>query len=74
MDDAQTAATLYSKAAGLLTFLLVEAPSLILNPPFSLTDSDRYRLWNYIEILNTRQGYLRSNAGGSLILTEKEGR
>ncbi|KAK4755421.1 hypothetical protein SAY87_009178 [Trapa incisa] len=64
MGDAETAALLYSKAAHLLVFLLVEAPSLILNPPFSLTSRDRYRLRSYIEILNRRQGYLRSNACG----------
>lgn len=64
MGDAETAASLYSKAARLLFFLLVEAPSLILNPPFSLTDLDSHRLRNYIKILNSRQGYLRSDAGG----------
>ncbi|KAK4759428.1 hypothetical protein SAY87_022559 [Trapa incisa] len=65
MGDAETAAVLYSKAAHLLVFLLVEAPSLILNPPFSLTSTDRYRLRNYIELLNRRQGYSRSDAGGT---------
>ncbi|XP_023527967.1 serine/threonine-protein kinase ATG1c-like [Cucurbita pepo subsp. pepo] len=60
MGEMETAAVLYSKAAQLLVFLLVEAPSLILNPPFSLTNSDRYRLRSYIDILNNRQGYLRS--------------
>ncbi|XP_020971756.1 serine/threonine-protein kinase ATG1c isoform X3 [Arachis ipaensis] len=60
MGDMESAAALYSKAVRLLLFLLVEAPSLILNPPFSLTNSDRYRLRNYIDILNNRQGYSRS--------------
>jgi serine/threonine-protein kinase ULK/ATG1 len=60
MGDAESAAALYSKAVRLLVFLLVEGPSLILNPPFSLTNSDRYRLRNYIDILNNRQGYSRS--------------
>lgn len=60
MGEMESAAALYSKAAQLLVFLLVEAPSLILNPPFSLTNSDRYRLRSYIEILYNRQGYLRS--------------
>lgn len=60
MGDMESAASLYSKAVRLLVFLLVEAPSLILNPPFSLTNSDRYRLRNYIDILNNRQGYSRS--------------
>ncbi|KAF7825619.1 serine/threonine-protein kinase ATG1c-like isoform X1 [Senna tora] len=60
MGDMETAAALYSKAVRLLVFLLVEATSLILNPPFSLTNSDRYRLRTYIDILNNRQGYSRS--------------
>ncbi|XP_038905361.1 serine/threonine-protein kinase ATG1c-like [Benincasa hispida] len=60
MGEMESAAALYSKAAQLLVFLLVEAPSLILNPPFSLTNSDRFRLQNYIDILYNRQGYLRS--------------
>lgn len=60
MGDMESAVTLYSKAVRLLLFLLVEAPSLILNPPFSLTTSDRYRLRMYIEILNNRQSYSRS--------------
>jgi len=60
MGEMESAAALYSKAVRLLVFLLVEGPSLILNPPFSLTNSDRYRLRNYIDILNNRQGYSRS--------------
>ncbi|KAK4582027.1 hypothetical protein RGQ29_025263 [Quercus rubra] len=60
MGDMEKAAALYSKAVRLLLFLLVEAPSLILNPPFSLTNSDRYRLRNYIDVINNRQGYSRS--------------
>ncbi|CAL5335000.1 unnamed protein product [Camellia sinensis] len=48
------------KAVRLLVFLLVEAPSLILNPPFCLTESDRYRLRNYIDVLNNRQSHSRS--------------
>ncbi|XP_068341878.1 serine/threonine-protein kinase ATG1c-like isoform X2 [Pyrus communis] len=60
MGNMESAAVFYTKAVRLLVFLLVEAPSLILNPPFSLTNSDRYRLRNYIGILNNRQGYSRS--------------
>ena len=60
MGNMERAEASYSKAVQLLGFLLVEAPSLILNPPFSLTSSDRYRLRNYIDILNNRQGYSRS--------------
>ncbi|KAE8661120.1 PRA1 family protein A2 isoform 2 [Hibiscus syriacus] len=60
MGDMESAALLYSKAERLLVFLLVEAPSLILNPPFSLTNSDRYRLGTYIDFLRNRSGYSRS--------------
>ncbi|KAK8546361.1 hypothetical protein V6N13_067586 [Hibiscus sabdariffa] len=60
MGEMESAAILYSKAVCLLVFLLVEAPSLILNPPFSLTNSDRYRLRTYIDFLRNRQGYSRS--------------
>ncbi|CAL1399393.1 unnamed protein product [Linum trigynum] len=60
MGEMESASLLYSKAVRLLRFLLVEAPSLILNPPFSLTNSDRFRLRNYIDILNNRQGCSRS--------------
>ncbi|KAK1299229.1 hypothetical protein QJS10_CPB14g01660 [Acorus calamus] len=61
MDNMESAAALYTKAVRLLSFLLIEAPSLILNPPFSLTSSDRIRLRTYIEILNNRQGQSRSH-------------
>ncbi|KAG8374350.1 hypothetical protein BUALT_Bualt11G0122700 [Buddleja alternifolia] len=55
MGDIENAVVFYSKAVCLLLFLLVEAPCLILNPPFSLTNSDRYRIQNYIDLLNNRQ-------------------
>ncbi|XP_022745054.1 serine/threonine-protein kinase ATG1c-like isoform X2 [Durio zibethinus] len=60
MGDMESATFLYSKAVRLLVFLLVEAPSLILSPPFSLTNSDRYRLRTYIDFLRNRQVYSRS--------------
>ncbi|XP_058109429.1 serine/threonine-protein kinase ATG1c-like isoform X2 [Magnolia sinica] len=60
MGDMDNAVTLYSKAVRLLFFLVVEAPSLILNPPFSLTNSDRYRLRSYIDFLNNRQSHSAS--------------
>ncbi|XP_068643922.1 serine/threonine-protein kinase ATG1c-like [Aristolochia californica] len=60
MGDMESAINLYSKAVRLLSFLLVEAPSLILNPPFSLTNSDRFRLRSYIDVLNNRQSYSMS--------------
>ncbi|KAL6574679.1 hypothetical protein OROMI_011964 [Orobanche minor] len=60
MGDIGSAVIFYSKAACLFTFLLVEAPCLILNPPFSLTNSDRYRIKSYIDVLNNRQSVSRS--------------
>ncbi|TYH91208.1 hypothetical protein ES332_A13G101200v1 [Gossypium tomentosum] len=60
MGEMESAVNLYSNAVCLLIFLLVEAPSLILNPPFSLTSSDRYRLRTYIDFLRNRQGCSRS--------------
>lgn len=60
MGRTENAVVLYSKAVRLLAFLQVEAPSLILNPPFSLTNSDRYRLRSYIDVLNNRQSVSRS--------------
>ncbi|KAG5243042.1 kinase family protein [Salix suchowensis] len=60
IGNMENAALLYSRAERLLVFLLVEAPSLVLNPPFSLTNSDRYRLRRYIDILNNRQEHSRS--------------
>ncbi|CAI9766251.1 unnamed protein product [Fraxinus pennsylvanica] len=55
MGDTEVAVTYYSKAIRLLTFLLVEAPSLVLNPPFSLKSSDRNRIQNYTDVFNKRQ-------------------
>lgn len=60
MGNTETAAVFYSKAVRLLAFLLVEGPSLIINPPFYLTKSDRYRLQTYIDVLNNRQSHSRS--------------
>ncbi|CAI9780116.1 unnamed protein product [Fraxinus pennsylvanica] len=55
MGNTEVAVTCYSKAVQLLTFLLAEAPFLVLNPPFSLKSSDRHRIQNYIDVLNKRQ-------------------
>ncbi|EPS61185.1 hypothetical protein M569_13618 [Genlisea aurea] len=54
MGNAERAAIFYSKALTLLQFLVGEAPSLILTPPFSLTNSDRYRIQSYIDVLTNR--------------------
>ncbi|KAJ6871742.1 hypothetical protein NC652_037180 [Populus alba x Populus x berolinensis] len=53
MGDLEKAALLYSKAVRLLWKHL----PLSSNPPFSLTNSDRYRLRRYIDILNNRQNH-----------------
>ncbi|CAL9136728.1 unnamed protein product [Musa textilis] len=59
MGNAERASSRYSKAVCLLHFLLGEAPSLALNPPFSPTNSDRYRLRVYIDVLSNRHGQPR---------------
>ncbi|XP_060176800.1 serine/threonine-protein kinase ATG1c-like isoform X2 [Lycium barbarum] len=59
MSRTENAVVFYSKAVCLLKFLQVEAPSLILNPPFSLTNSDRCRLGSYIDVLNNRRSVSR---------------
>lgn len=55
MGNMKDAASLYSKSATLLYFLLVEAKSLGLNPPFLLSSSDGHRLRRYIDMLTLRQ-------------------
>ncbi|XP_062216092.1 serine/threonine-protein kinase ATG1c-like isoform X2 [Phragmites australis] len=59
MGKAEVAMTWYMKAVSMLRFLLIEAPSLALNPPLTLTRYDRHRLRTYIEALNTRLGQLQ---------------
>ncbi|KAL5217698.1 hypothetical protein ABZP36_018382 [Zizania latifolia] len=54
MGKSATAMARYTKAVCMLRFLLIEAPSLALGPPLSLTRADRQRLRTYIEALNTR--------------------
>ncbi|CAB88355.1 putative protein [Arabidopsis thaliana] len=61
MGDAENAGNLYSKAVRLLVFLAVEAQTLILNPPLTLTNSVRYRLRTYIDSLITRLKHLQSH-------------
>ncbi|KFK36682.1 hypothetical protein AALP_AA4G155800 [Arabis alpina] len=65
MGDIENAGNVYSKAMRLLVFLLVEAPMLILNPPLSLTNSVRYRLRSYIDILSRRLKHLQSHRKSS---------
>uniref|UniRef100_A0A0A9DSC4 Uncharacterized protein n=2 Tax=Arundo donax TaxID=35708 RepID=A0A0A9DSC4_ARUDO len=59
MGKAAVAMSRYMKSVSMLSFLLIEAPSLVLNPPLTLTRSDRHRLRTYIEALNTRLGQLQ---------------
>ncbi|CAG7880730.1 serine/threonine-protein kinase ATG1c isoform X1 [Brassica rapa] len=65
MGEIEKAGNQYSKAVRLMVFLLVEAPMLILNPPLSLTNSDRYRLRKYIDILSRRLKHLQSHRRSS---------
>ena len=44
---------LYSKSIILLTFILQEAPTLTLNPPFSPSPSDEQRIHSYIANLKS---------------------
>ncbi|KAH0458551.1 hypothetical protein IEQ34_013866 [Dendrobium chrysotoxum] len=60
MKNIERAEDRYSKAVCLLHFLLVEAPSLALNPPLSLTSSDQLRLRTYIDIISNRHCQSRS--------------
>ncbi|PUZ41740.1 hypothetical protein GQ55_9G528900 [Panicum hallii var. hallii] len=59
---AADAKTGYTRAVSMLRFLLIEAPLLALNPPLTLTRSDRHRLRTYIEALNTRLGQMHSQS------------
>ncbi|KAG6484650.1 hypothetical protein ZIOFF_053171 [Zingiber officinale] len=54
MGQLSKAAASYSKAITYLTFVMVEATQLPLNPPFSLSSSDRQRLCRYVSNLRTR--------------------
>ncbi|KAJ8570727.1 hypothetical protein K7X08_037699 [Anisodus acutangulus] len=60
MCRTESALVFYSKAVRLLAFLQEEAPSLILNPPFSLTNSDQCRLGSCIDVLNNMRSVSRS--------------
>ncbi|CAH8311018.1 unnamed protein product [Eruca vesicaria subsp. sativa] len=61
MGEAENAVNLYSKAVRLLVFLVVEAQTLILNPPLTLTNSVRYRIRTYIDALISRLKHLQSH-------------
>ncbi|XP_042045874.1 serine/threonine-protein kinase ATG1c-like isoform X1 [Salvia splendens] len=66
MGDTESAVIFYSKSVHLFRFLLVEAPCLALNPQFSLTNSDRYRVENYINAIMNRHNISRSQKVGML--------
>lgn len=61
MRDTENAGNHYSKAVRLLVFLVVEAQTLILNPPLTLTNSVRYRIRAYIDALISRLKHLQSH-------------
>ncbi|CAH2064193.1 unnamed protein product [Thlaspi arvense] len=61
MGEAENAGNLYSKAVRLLVFLVVEAQTLILNPPLTLTNSVKYRIRVYIDSLISRLKHLQSH-------------
>ncbi|XP_058085142.1 serine/threonine-protein kinase ATG1a isoform X2 [Magnolia sinica] len=55
MENRSSAAASYSKATTLLSFILTEATSLPLNPPFSLSVSDQQRIHGFITRLKAHQ-------------------
>ncbi|KAJ8898740.1 hypothetical protein K2173_004950 [Erythroxylum novogranatense] len=57
MENVGSAAVSYSRAMLLLSFILEEATSLPLNPPFSLTPSNSKRIHNYIISLQSHQSH-----------------
>ncbi|XP_075517303.1 serine/threonine-protein kinase ATG1c isoform X1 [Primulina tabacum] len=69
MGNTENAVAIYSKAVDLLVFLVAEAPCLIMNPPFSLTNTDRYRIQSYIAVLNHRHSISQSQ---KLVLFKSE--
>lgn len=73
MGNGERSAVNYAKAVRLFTFLLIEAPSLILNPPFSLTATDQYRLQSYIDALKNRQSHSRSQRMALLKCEDQRG-
>ncbi|KAL1206273.1 Serine/threonine-protein kinase ATG1a [Cardamine amara subsp. amara] len=58
LNNKESAATLYNKAILLLSFIIEEAVTLSLNPPFSLTPDDKKRILYYISNLKHRRSHL----------------
>ncbi|KAK1558394.1 hypothetical protein Q3G72_001874 [Acer saccharum] len=57
IENKITASTLYSKSMLLLSFIVGEATSLALNPPFSLTPANKKLIQSYIDNLQSRQSH-----------------
>ncbi|GAB4861490.1 hypothetical protein Ancab_036692 [Ancistrocladus abbreviatus] len=55
MEKHEDAASSYSKAMLLLSFIVAEAPSLPLSPPFLLSPADKQRIQKYIRNLESHQ-------------------
>ncbi|TKY64166.1 Serine/threonine-protein kinase atg1 [Spatholobus suberectus] len=55
MENRDRAAASYSKAMLLLSFIVGEAENLPLNPPFSLTSTNKERILQYIHCLQSRK-------------------
>ncbi|KAF3526291.1 hypothetical protein F2Q69_00049718 [Brassica cretica] len=58
LNNKESAGKLYKKAILLLTFIIEEAVTLPLNPPFSLTSDDKKRILYYISNLQHRRSHL----------------
>ncbi|CAN8253953.1 unnamed protein product [Cochlearia groenlandica] len=58
LNNKESAAKLYKKAIELLSFIVEEAVTLSLNPPFSLTLEDKKRILYYISNLQHRRSHL----------------
>ncbi|KAK3194492.1 hypothetical protein Dsin_025802 [Dipteronia sinensis] len=57
IENKITAAKLYSKSMLLLSFIVGEATSLPLNPPFSLTPANKKLIQSYIDKMQLRQSH-----------------
>ncbi|KAF8117863.1 hypothetical protein N665_0008s0203 [Sinapis alba] len=58
LNNKESARRLYKKAILLLSFIVEEAVTLPLNPPFSLTSDDKKRILYYISNLQHRRSHL----------------
>ncbi|CAG7903122.1 serine/threonine-protein kinase ATG1a [Brassica rapa] len=58
LNNKESAGKLYKKAILLLSFIIEEAVTLPLNPPFSLTSDDKKRILYYISNLQHRRSHL----------------